>query len=356
VTHESNDAAAACRDMRCGNAWVLVYCSLETTQGIQEMLNRLLAGASALLLVLVLQGCGESSRDETAADGGSERPRVALVMKSLANEFFIRMAEGAREHQRAHADEYELIVNGIKNESDLAQQVALVEQMMASGVDIIVIAPADSRSLLPVTRRAIQQGITVVNIDNRFDREVMAEMQISVPFVGPDNRAGARAVGEVLAANLEPGDQVAIIGGVPGAFNARERQAGFEAAMEAAGMEIVGIQAADWEQAKAATVAAAILNENPGIDALLCANDSMALGAVAAVRQAGLAGQVQVVGFDNISAANQLVRSGEMLATAEQYADRLAVFGIEYALQIAASGEIPQDRQTPVDVITASAD
>jgi ribose transport system substrate-binding protein len=298
---------------------------------------------------LALAACGgDQDNGDTARP-----PRVALIMKSLANEFFIDMAAGAREHQAAQPARYELIVNGIKNESDLTQQVSLVEQMMASNVDVIVIAPADSRGLLPVAKRAVDAGIIVVNIDNRFDRETMGDMGLAIPFVGPDNRDGAYRVGRVLAAGLEPGDEVAIIGGIPSAFNARERAAGFSTAMEEAGMKVVTAQAGDWEQAKAATVAAAILNENPGLDAFLCANDAMALGAVAAVRQAGRVEEVQVVGFDNIAAARELIAGGEMLATADQHGDRLAVFGIEYALAILADGTSPEDRTTPVDVITA---
>lgn len=310
----------------------------------------------ALVLMLTLTACGQQQAPtQPPAEAAPYAPRIALVMKSLANEFFTSMAEGARAHQTANPGQYELIVNGIRNESDLAQQVALVEQMMATGVDAIVIAPADSRGLLPVARRAAAQGIVVINIDNRFDRDVLAEMGVEIPFVGPDNREGARKVGEVLAAELAPGDQVAIIGGIPGAFNAQQRQAGFEDAMRSAGVEVVSIQSADWEQARAATVASAILGEYPELKALLCANDSMALGAVAAVRQAGRADEVTVVGFDNISAANTLVQSGAMLATADQYGDQLAVFGIEYALEILATGHAPQDRDTPVDVVVASA-
>eukprot|EP00752_Nemacystus_decipiens_P018804 g16860.t1 len=274
-------------------------------------------------------------------------------MKSLANEFFINMATGAENHQAEHSDQYELIVNGIKNESDLAQQVSLVEQMIATRVDVIVIAPADSKGLLPVAKRAADQGIVVINIDNKFDDEILADMSVQIPFVGPDNREGAKLVGEELAKSLEAGDQVAIIGGIPGAFNAQMRQAGFEDAMQAAGIEVVTVQSADWEQQKAASIAAAILTEYPELDAILAANDSMALGAVAAVRQLGRQDQVLIVGFDNISAANDLVQSGEMLATADQYGDQLAVFGIEYALQILESGEIPEDRNTPIDLIVA---
>jgi ribose transport system substrate-binding protein len=316
---------------------------------VRMPVQRSLSFGTACLAALLLAACGGSPDDAPEAPG---KPRVALIMKSLANEFFIDMADGARAHQAANPGRYELIVNGIKNESDLAQQVSLLEQMMASQVDVIVLAPADSRGLVPVAKRALDQGIIVINIDNRLDQDTLAGLDARIPFVGPDNREGAYQVGMTLAAGLAPGDEVAIIGGIPSAYNARERAAGFRSAMEETGMTIVTTQAADWEQAKAAQVASAILNENPELDAFLCANDSMALGAVAAVRQAGRAGEIEVVGFDNISAARELVASGGMLATADQYGDQLAVFGIEYALQILEGGAIPADRKTPVDVIT----
>ena len=324
---------------------------------VDKRFNTIRNLAISLLTLLVFVAC--DSPTEIAVDNTAEaKPvRVALVMKSLANEFFVNMAQGAKNHQQENSgnnvNSYELIVNGIRNESDLAQQVSLVEQMMAAQVDVIVLAPADSKGLLPVVKRAIEQGIVVVNIDNRFDQDILAQMGISVPFVGPDNREGAKLVGQVLAKQLQAGDEVAIIGGIPGAFNAQQRQAGFEDAMSEVGAAVVSIQSADWEQSKAATIVAAILSENPNLKALLCANDSMALGAVAAVRQAGRTGEVLVVGFDNISAANGLVQSGEMLATADQHGDKLAVFGIEYALQIRASGTTPQNRRTPVDLIVA---
>ena len=310
--------------------------------------RRLCAAGLSVLLLVACGGGGEPGSAPTAT------PRVALVMKSLANEFFINMAAGARAHQARHPERYELIVNGIKNESDLAQQVSLVEQMMAAQVNVIVIAPADSRGLLPVAKRAADRGIVVINIDNRLDEKALAAMDLRIPFVGPDNREGAYRVGRALAETLSSGDEVAIIGGIPSAFNGRQRAAGFRDAMDEAGMRVVTEQAADWEQAKAATVAAAILNAHPKLDALLCANDSIALGAVAAVRQAGRRGEVAVVGFDNISAARDLIAMGDMLATAEQHGDQLAVFGIEYALEVLDTGAAPEDRRTPVDVVTAS--
>ena len=178
----------------------------------------------AVLLVLVPAGC---KRREAG------KPKVALIMKSLANEFFKTMEEGARAHQKEHANEYDLTVVGIKDEQDVAKQIDYVETMMAQKVDAIVIAPADSKALVPVCKRAMDAGIIVVNIDNKFDAGVLAEKGVKIPFVGPDNRKGARLAGEYLAARLKPGDKVAIIEGIPNAFNGIQRKLGFEDAMKA---------------------------------------------------------------------------------------------------------------------------
>ncbi len=305
-----------------------------------------------LALCLILPACdqGTTSTGSAASKG---KPRVALIMKSLANEFFATMAKGAEEHHAANAERYDLIVNGIKDERDLARQVSLIEEMTSQGCDAIVIAPADSKALVPACRRAMEAGVVVINIDNRLDADVLAEAGISIPFVGPDNRAGAKAVGEVLAKVLTAGAKVVIIEGVPSAFNSQQRRMGFEDAMKEANIEVIDVQSGQWEMGPANTIAAAMLNEHPDIDAILCCNDNMALGAVAAVKAAGRQGKVKIVGFDNIEAIHGPLRDGLVVATADQHADRLAVEGIEHALTIIETGQTPSDRQTPVDIVTA---
>jgi ribose transport system substrate-binding protein len=274
-------------------------------------------------------------------------------MKSLANEFFLTMENGARAHQQAHATTYDLLPNGIKDELDVSRQIDLVEQMIAQRVDAIVIAPADSKALVSVCKKAHDTGIVVVNIDNKFDAGVLADKQVKIPFVGPDNRKGAKSVGDYLAKRLKPGDKTAIVEGAPNAFNAVQRKLGFEDAMKAAGMMVVSSQSGYWETDKANQVVAAMITEHPDLKAILCANDSMALGAVAALRAAGKSDRILVVGYDNISAVHQLLKEGKVLATADQHADQLAVFGIQYALQMIQNKGTPADQETPVDLITA---
>ncbi|KPW13804.1 Ribose ABC transport system, periplasmic ribose-binding protein [Pseudomonas savastanoi pv. nerii] len=285
-----------------------------------------------------------------------EKPKVALVMKSLANEFFLTMEDGAKAYQKEHATDFDLISNGIKDESDTSAQIRIVEQMIVSKVDALVIAPADSKALVPVLKKATDAGIKVVNIDNQLDPDVLKSKSLMIPFVGPDNRKGAELVGDYLAKQLKSGDEVGIIEGVPTTTNAQQRTAGFKDAMDKAQMKIVSVQSGNWEIDKGNAVASAMLNEYPNLKALLAGNDSMALGAVSAVRAAGKAGKVMVVGYDNINAIKPMLKDGRVLATADQFAAKQAVFGIEAALKLVKGEKVDTNEkgviETPVELVT----
>ncbi|MDN7590099.1 sugar ABC transporter substrate-binding protein [Burkholderia seminalis] len=286
----------------------------------------------------------------------ASKPKVALVMKSLANEFFLTMETGAKDYQKHNANQFDLVTNGIKDETDTANQIRIVEQMIVSKVDAIVLAPADSKALVPVVKKAVDAGIIVVNIDNRLDPDVLKSKNLNVPFVGPDNRKGARKIGDYLAKRLKAGDQVGIVEGVSTTTNAQQRTAGFQDAMKAGGMKVVSVQSGEWEIDKGNAVAAAMLNEYPNLKALLCGNDNMAIGAVSAVRAAGKQGKVLVVGYDNINAIKPMLKDGRVLATADQYAAKQAVFGIDTALKAIAEHRKQADMsgvvETPVDLVT----
>ncbi len=297
----------------------------------------------AVILFILPAGC---KRRETG------KPKIALIMKSLANEFFKTMEEGAVAHHKEHSEQYDLTVVGIKDEQDVAKQIDYVESIMAQKVDAIVIAPADSKALVPVCKKAMDAGIIVVNIDNKFDAAVLADKGVKIPFVGPDNRKGARLAGVYLASKLKPGDKVAIIEGIPNAFNGIQRKLGFEDAMKVGRMNIVSSQSGYWETSKAEPIASAQITEHADLKAVLCANDSMALGAIAAIRAAGKSDDVLVIGFDNITAVQRLLKEGKILCTVDQHADKLALYGIEYALEMLKGQGTPSDKETPVDLIT----
>ena len=136
-------------------------------------------------------------------------------------------------------------------------------------------------------------------------------------------------------------------------INAIQRHEGFQSAMTDAGMNVVTSQSAEWETDKATPLVSSIINAHPEIKAILCANDSMCLGAHTALKDAGKIGQVQLVGFDNIAAVQELVKNGDVLCTVDQHADQIAVNGIEYALEVLKTHAQPTDKETPVDLVTA---
>jgi ribose transport system substrate-binding protein len=210
--------------------------------------------------------------------------------------------------------------------------------------------------LLPVVKKAVAAGILVVNIDNKLDDRVLAEAGINVPFVGPSNRQGAFEVGQYLAGKLRSGDKVAIIEGISTTTNAQARTAGYREAMQAAGVNVVAIRSGQWETETARKVASDLLIEYPDLAALLCGNDSMALGAVAAVEATSPRSKVLVVGYDNIPSVKPLLADGRLLATADQFAGQQAVFGIDLALKALAErlpqSALPAMKQTPVKLVT----
>jgi ribose transport system substrate-binding protein len=314
---------------------------------MKHLIRRRILAAGVALAAASMLPLGAQAQDH--------KPKVALVMKSLANEFFLTMEDGAKDYQKQHPADFDLITNGIKNETDTSAQIRIVEQMIVSKVDAIVIAPADSKAMVPVIKKAVDAGIIVVNIDNRLDPDVVKSKGIKVPFVGPDNRKGARLVGDYLAKSLKAGDEVGIVEGVSTTTNAQQRTAGFKDAMAAANVKVVSLQSGDWEIDKGNAVSSAMLNEYPNMKALLCGNDNMAIGAVSAVRAAGRAGKVAVVGYDDIAAIKPMLADGRVLATADQFAAKQAVFGIDTALKAIhdhkKQGDLSEIVETPVELV-----
>jgi ribose transport system substrate-binding protein len=283
------------------------------------------------VLASVLAAIGAAhARTGSAATGGFT---IALVLKALPDPFTTTMIAAAKVFQAHSPYPFELVVQGIATQTDAAGQIRIVDTLIAQRVNAIVLAPADSRALVPAARRSVRQGILTVAIDNPLDADALREADIRVPYVGPDDRRAARLVGDYLAHRLRPGDRVGIIEGVSTDRNAQERNAGFRDAMQAAQVRIAAIAPGDWEYGKGRLAAEQMLAAQPGLRALLCANDSMARGAADAVREAQLSGKVLITGFNDDDAIKPLIKKGRVLATLNQFAAKQAVYGLDVVLQ-----------------------
>ena len=119
--------------------------------------------------------------------------------------------------------------------------------------------------------------------------------------------------------------------------------------MRAAGVKVVGVQSGHWERTRATRWPRRCCASIPDLKALLAATTTWRSAPWPRSRQAGKTGQVLVVGFDNISAIKPLLEDGRVLATADQHADQLAVFGIEYALKMLAGQDAASSDAAAID-------
>ena len=320
-------------------------------------IEQLLTGGRATRRQFVLTGAAGSIA--LLAGGASPafaagKPKIGLVMKSLANEFFKQMEAGAEAYATKNAAKFDFKAVGMKDERDFASQVDAVENFVTQKYDIIVVAPADSKAMVTPLAKAVKAGVVVINIDVELDKEAKKAAGIDLAFFGPDNRAGAKLAGDALAKALGAGGKVVILEGNPEADNAQQRKKGFDDSVAAGKLQLLDSKTAHWETEEANTLMTNFLTQYHDIQGVMAANDSMALGVVKALDSAGKSGSIKVVGFDNIPAVQPLIKGGKMLATVEQYGAQMAALGIEYGLRQMAGEKFTGWVKTDLKLITAT--
>ncbi len=277
--------------------------------------------------------------------------KIALVMKSLSNPFFSKMEEGARQY--AVASNIPLEVFGVDRETDVDMQIAIVEDLISRGYGGLVIAPADSKKLVPVCAKAVSKGMKVINIDNPFHAPYLEKLGLTIPFVGSDNRVGAAMVADYLKRSLNGKGKVIVLEGIRGVENSELRKTGFvETITKDSAIKIVASESANWHSDEAFSLTSRLLAEHPDIDAIFCANDSMALGALQALETAGLNGKVLIGAYDNIEEVRNNIRSGQIHATVEQHPELMGRYGVQLAREAMQGKEVALKHATPLDLIT----
>jgi ribose transport system substrate-binding protein len=307
-------------------------------------------------------GCGHSARGEIrgiVAEEGAPRapertqagPRVALIMKTLTNPFFVDMENGARKAQAETP--IDLQVKTATQETSIEQQIDLVEQEIKAQAKAIIIAPGDSTRLVPVLKKAQDAGIAIVNIDNQLSLEAMATAGMKpVPFISVDNEQGAYRAAKYVADQVQVPTEAGIIEGIRSAVNGQMRKAGAERGFATnPKIRLVASETADWKIDEAYGVARKLLKAHPGLGVLFCANDMMAIGAIKYLRESGH-GQVLVAGFDALSEARAAVRAGQLAVTVNQQADRQGYLGVKTALKLLAGEPVPMNLRVDVRLVT----
>ena len=277
-------------------------------------MKRLVALLLALILVLGLCACASDTTDdqktEAPTDAVTEAPKsvdntdntdntntneknytIGFFVKDNTNPFWRYIVNGA---MKAGEDLGVTVIEYTPAEAqNVEQQVSLVQDAIQAGVDGMCVVAIDSDSLLDSCQQAIDAGIVVVPFNSRMD-------SLNLPtFVGIDNAAAAATLMEEVCKRLDYKGKIVLLEGHLGGYVNNERMKGWMSVLEKyPDIEVVADQSGDGQRELSMTVMENILQSCDEIDAVVCHNDNMAMGAFQAILAAGRQDEMFVTGFD----------------------------------------------------------
>jgi ABC-type sugar transport system substrate-binding protein len=304
--------------------------------------------ACGLAIVWAIAGCkprpADGNQPATRRDGGV---RVAVIVSTLNNPWFVVLAETARD--RARELGYEVTI--FDSQNDPAKESGHFDNVIAAKYDAVLFNCTDAKGSIANVRRAKAAGVPVFCMDREIEANDAAISQIL-----SDNYSGCVALGQYFVQQVgETGRYVELLGLV-GDTNTWNRSKGFHSVVDRyPGLTMVAQQSGEFDRTKALEVLEAILQAHPDIDAVFCGNDAMAMGAYQALLAAGKAGRIKVFGFDGADDAVKAIAEGKITATVMQYPKLMARTAAESADKY-LKGERNFAQRTPVAVDLVTAD
>lgn len=267
---------------------------------------------------------------------------IVIITPSLDNPFFGQEALGAE----ARAKELGYQTLKYSHDDDAYKQSQLIDNAMAQGASAIVLDNAGADASVAAVQKAKSAGIPVFLIDREISvRGIAAAQIVSNNYQGA--MLGAAAFAEAMG---ESGAYVELVG-KESDTNAMIRSRGYHEVLDQyPGLKMAARQSANWDQQQAFAKVQSILQANPSIKGIIAGNDTMALGAVAALESAGRS-DVIVVGFDGSNDARDAILSGKLHATVLQPAFRQAQFAVELADRFLKVGNTGQREKQLMDCL-----
>ncbi len=298
---------------------------------------------SLMLLVGVGMVFAQGSQ-ETAAKKSN---LIYIITPSHSNPFFKTEADAAA--AKAKALGYE--VKSVSHDDSAVKQSELFETAIADKAAAIICDNAGADATVAAVQKAKDAGIPTFLIDREINQSGVAISQIVA-----NNYQGAKEIAQVFVDAMGAKGKYAELLGKDSDTNAHVRSQAFHEVVDPYDdLVMVAQQTANWEQTEAYEKMETILKTNPDIKGVMCGNDTMAVGASAAIKSAGLSGVV-IVGVDGSDEAAALIKVGEMTGTALQQAALISEMAVEQADKYIKTGSTGLPEKQLVDCIAITAD
>lgn len=277
----------------------------------------------------------------------SGKPKIAVVISTLNNPWFVVLAESGAENAKKLGYEAKIFdsQNNPSTESDN------FENLISSGFDAILFNPTDADGSIANVLKAKAAGIPVFCMDREINADNAATSQIL-----SDNYSGCVEIGVTFVKALNEKGNYAEIIGLVGDNNTWARSGGFHSVVDKfPNLKMVAQQSGDFDRNKAMEVLETIMQAHPDIDAVFCGNDAMAMGAYQALQSAGKADKVKVFGFDGASDVVEKIKEKKIVATGMQYPKVMAKTAAQYADEyFKGKRDFPQRVPVEVELVTVA--
>lgn len=276
--------------------------------------------------------------------------KLGAVAKAFENEYWRTLKEGMEigvKKMKDNGFNVTIDVRAAQGEGDEQGQLSIVQDMINKKYSALLLSPISDGNLVPGVESALKAKIPVLNVNDGI-------IASTPNYVGPRAIQNGELAAEWISKKLSGEGKVAVVIGMPKAFAARQRTAGFEGWLKehSPKVQVVEKQNADWDRAKAKDLADTWIKKHPDLKAIFCNNDTMALGVVEAVKASGK--NILVVGVDGIGEAYDSIRKGELSATVDSFPKYKGQVATELALRILGGQQVPRVVWTPQALIDSS--
>jgi simple sugar transport system substrate-binding protein len=303
---------------------------------------------------MALGGCGSDDDDGAtngggaSTGGGGDQLTIGFVPKSLENAFWLSAKKGA-ERAAAADPNIKLLVDAPASEAAVEDQIAVVEDMLAKGVDGLAIAPSGPDQLLPVLQQAVADGVPVVLVDTDIP-----ELADKTSFVGTDNVTAGKVAAEFFKEQLPEGGKVGIVDGTAGVTSLMDRIKGFTEGIQGSGIEVVQtVRAEGCTRDNGVKAVEDLLTANADLDGVFVACGEPAVGGLEAVKSAGLKpDDLLYVGFDATKDELTAIQAGQEDGSVAQFPEKMGEEGVKAAAAAARGEEVEARIDTGSEVVT----
>lgn len=247
---------------------------------------------------------------------------MTIIVNDPANPYWFTEGEVAK----ATAEELGYTANVAAHKGDTNTESTLIDTAITNKSAAIILDPANADGSVGAVKKAVDAGIPVFLVNAEINQEGLAKAQLV-----SNNAQGAALGAQAWVEAVGDSGQYVELFGNPSDNNAQTRSNGFETVLtQYPDLEKVGQEVANWDRTQGYQKTQSLLQANPDVIGVISGNDEMALGAIAALKEAGKLDQVKVGGFDGSPDAVEAVKAGEMQYTVLQ---PVAIFSEEAVRQ-----------------------